>query len=241
MTSGPTRWSRVERDDTVGRWLVGAGIIFLSGIAAVVGDGLLGGTWLSMAVGIAIMVAGGALAAREVRPGLSPGGVIGTLLLPLPILLPAWFFMVGLSEGTEDAPSEAGLIALGMFAIWETSFVLVAVGSHVLRDRARERAHLSAWSPSEGDLAAATDEGRAGTVVREYPDDMWGRSELRADTARLARHAYVLVSVDRQAGTPASMRELASFVPLPGLDIDGPSIVATFQLGQQQATPASSP
>jgi hypothetical protein len=236
VTSGPTRWSRVERDDPAGRWLVGAGIIFLSGIAAAFGAGLLGSTWLAVVVGIAIMVAGGALAAREVRPGLSPRGVIGTLLLPLPILLPAWFLMVGLSEGTDDAPSEAGLIALGLFVIWEASFILVAVGSHVVRDRARERLHYSAWSPAEGDLAAATDEGRAGTIVREYPDDEWGRSQLEADASRLARHDYGLVSVDERAGTPESIRMLQLVVPLPGLDIDGPAIVATFQHGHQQAT-----
>jgi hypothetical protein len=176
--------------------------------------------WLAA---IAILAGGGAVAARAMRPRWSPGWIVGTVLVPLPVMLPVFVIAVGLSGGEDGI----GLAAAGLYAIWEVPLVLTAGAPAAIRFRAG--APGAQGDSPEDDLAAATDGRRAVTVVREYPDTDWGRSEARADRHRFAELGYKLIAVDEPARTPPSIQLLYLVPPLPGLEVEEPTILATYR------------
>lgn len=236
MASERTRRSKAHPDAPAwARWLAGVAIIFLSAFVAVF-PLMAGDAGLPLLV--AIMAIGGALAALVVRPRRSPGGVIATLTLPLPIV--ASFVIISVAGGDFGwSQTDVILIALGLFAIFEIPIAAAAGARALVRRRVWAGAPALAGPPLDEELTAATDYGRADTVVREYPDTSWGRAEVRSDRHRLADCGYVLVELEERAGTPESFAWLALFIELPGLEPSGPSVVATFKRGDRpQATDA---
>ena len=231
-----TRQSKADPGDPAwARWLAGVAIIFLSAFVAVFP--LMAGE-AGLPLLVAIMAIGGVLAGLVVPPRGSPGGVIATLTLPLPIV--ACFVILSVAGGDPGfSQTDVILIALGLFAIFEIPIAATAGARALVRRRAWAGAPALAGLALDDELAAATDYGRADTVVREYPDTRWGRAEVRSDRHRLAGWGYVLVELEERAGTPNSYARLAFFIDLPGLEPRGPSVVATFKRGDRpQATDA---
>lgn len=229
MAAGSTRRSRVARPDPGWtRWLVALLILYASCVAAALMNGLGGSGPISMSVGIATVVGGGALGACALRPRLSRRGVVGTVVLPLPVAFAAWLIMVPFAEGGP----EVDLIALRLYVIWELSIVLTAAVIALARRRTGQRVTDAGWELAELDVATATDLGRAETVLREYPDTPWGRSMLRAERRRFAARDYVLVELESRGGAADGAAELELLLPVPliGLDTTSePTIIATFK------------